>query len=67
MLKLIQRLVSWARRLLAPAPAALPSRDIFLAVPACLSWPLPRLGKTGVAAIRRAAIKARNRRRARHV
>lgn len=67
MLKLIQRMVSWGRRLLVPAPAALPSLAIPLVIPACLSWPLPRLGKTGVAAIRRAAIKARNRRRVRHV
>lgn len=67
MLKFIQRLVSWGRRLLAPAPAVLPLRPFPLAIPACLSWLLPRLGETGVAAIRRAAAKSRNRRRAHHV
>ncbi|UJB30288.1 hypothetical protein [Chromobacterium sp. Beijing] len=69
MLKLALRLVSWGRRLLSPAKVQAPAvqpRPIPSAAPVCLSWPMPGR-KSGVAAIRRAARKARKQRRTRHV
>ncbi|QOD81413.1 hypothetical protein [Chromobacterium haemolyticum] len=71
MLKLALRLVSWGRRLLSPAKVQAPAvqpRPIPSAAPVCLSWPMPGR-KSGVAAIRRAAKKARKhkQRRTRHV
>ncbi|WP_231879817.1 hypothetical protein [Crenobacter luteus] len=74
MLERLKRLLGWLRCLFVPAagqPALTrrpgPARPASLPwiVPLCRSWPVPRHGKTGVAAIKRAARKRRNRQRSR--
>lgn len=71
MLERLQRLLGWLCRLLRPATAAPgltrrpPSIVLPEVAPPCRSWPLPRHGATGAAAIRRAARQRRQRRRAR--
>lgn len=74
MLDRLKRLLSWLCCLFVPAaeqPAltkrSSPARPVSLPwiVPLCRSWPVPRHGKTGAAAIKRAARNRRNRQRSR--
>lgn len=63
----LKRLLSWLCCLFVPAaeqPSS-PARPASLPwiVPLCRSWPVPHHGKTGAAAIKRAARKRRNRQR----
>ncbi len=72
MLDHLKRLLGWLCCLFVPAaerPAltkrSSPARPVALSwiAPRCRSWPVPRHGKTGAAAIKRATRKRRNRQR----
>lgn len=66
----LKRLFGWLRCLFVstpkqPALTFWPCLPRLAASPWCRSWPVPRHGKTGAAAIKRAARQHRNRRRTR--
>ena len=75
MLDRLKRLLGWLCSLFAPATErsalTVPSRParglpaLPWIMPLCRSWPAPRHGKTGAAALKRAARKRRHCRRAR--